>query len=152
MGIPRTSTGRRRSKAGWPSPKARLIRRRSLVAGWGVFTRAPITKNTRIIDYAGERITTRESSRREKRHLAAGCIWCFAVSRRTVVDASVGGNLARFINHACRPNCYSQVIAGVIWIRAARNIRAGEELTYRYYSQGAAGVRCRCRQGCRTML
>ena len=117
-----------------------------------MFTRTSITKNTRIIDYDGQRITHRESRRREKRHLEAGCIWCFAVNRRAVVDASVGGNLARFINHACRPNCYSQVIDGVIWIRAARNIRAGEELTYQYNSNGAAGVRCRCRPGCRSML
>ena len=155
MGTPRTSTGQKRSrpsKAGRSSSKVRLIRRASNVAGWGVFTRTSITKNTRIIDYGGQRITHRESRRREKRHLEAGCIWCFAVNRRAVVDASVGGNLARFINHACRPNCYSQVIDGVIWIRAARNIRAGEELTYRYNSNGAAGVRCRCRPGCRTML
>ena len=130
----------------------RLIRRPSNVAGWGVFTRTPITKNSRIIDYAGERITSRQSERREQRHLRAGRIWCFAVTQRTVVDASVGGNLARFINHACRPNCYSQVIDGVIWIRAARNIPAGEELTYHYHSEGAAGIRCRCRPGCRTML
>lgn len=111
-----------------------------------------ITKNTRIVDYAGERISHKQSDRRERAHLAAGKIWCFAVNRRTVVDASVGGNTARFINHSCRPNCYSRVVDGTIWICAGRNIAAGEELTYRYYSEGAAGIRCRCRPGCRTML
>ena len=150
-----TSIGQRRSRPVWargPAPKTRLVRRKSNVAGWGVFTQSRITKNTRIIDYAGERITSRQSERREQRHLKAGRIWCFAVSRRHVIDASVGGNLAKFINHSCRPNCYSQVIGGVIWIRAARNIRAGEELTYRYHTNGAAGLRCLCRAGCRTVL
>lgn len=131
---------------------ARIVRRRSRIAGWGVHAFELITKNTRIITYDGERVSHRESGRREARQLPRGRIWCFTVDERTVVDASVGGNLARFINHACRPNCYSQVISGVIWIRAARTIRAGEELTYDYNTGGAAGIRCRCRPGCRTML
>jgi SET domain-containing protein len=69
-----------------------------------------------------------------------------------VRDAGVGGNLARFINHACRPNCYTQIIGHVIWIRAKRAIKAGEELTYDYATGGAAGIRCRCRPGCRRLL
>jgi hypothetical protein len=130
----------------------RIARRRSAIAGWGVYSREAISKNTRIIDYAGERISHRESDRRERRHLRAGRIWCFAVNRRTVVDASVGGNVARFINHACRPNCYSRVVDGTIWICAARPIARGEELTYNYFTEGAAGLPCRCRRGCRTRL
>ena len=109
-----------------------LIRRRSSISGWGLYARDALTKNTRIIDYAGERISTKESDKRERKHLAAGHIWCFAVNRRVTVDASVGGNLARFINHACRPNCYSRIVNGTIWICAGRNIRPGEELTYNY--------------------
>ena len=128
------------------------MRRRSPIAGWGVYTGERITKNTRIVVYAGERISYRECLRRERVQLPRGKIWCFVLNGRSVIDGSVGGSIARFINHACRPNCYSQVIGGVIWIRAARNIRKGEELTYRYYSNGAAGVRCRCRPACRTML
>jgi SET domain-containing protein len=129
-----------------------LVRRPSRIAGWGVYTRAPITKNTRIIDYAGELISHRESARRERRHLARGHVWCFTVNRRHVRDASVGGNLARFINHACRPNCYSRVTGHTIWICAARNIAAGEELTYDYRTDGKAVISCRCRPGCRTQL
>ena len=49
---------------------------------------------------------------------------------------AVGGNVARFINHSCTPNCYTQVIGDMIWIRAARNIRSGEELTYDYCTDG----------------
>jgi SET domain-containing protein len=129
-----------------------LARRRSAIAGWGVYTRTAIAKNTRIIDYAGELISHRQSLRRERRQLARGHVWCFTVNRRYVRDASVGGNLARFINHACRPNCYSRVVGHTIWICAARNIAAGEELTYNYYTDGEGCIPCRCRRDCDTLL
>ncbi len=129
-----------------------LVRRRSAIAGWGVYTRTVISRNTRIIDYAGEPISHAESARREKVHLARGRIWCFTVNRRLVRDASVGGNLARFINHACRPNCYSRVVGHTIWICASRRIEEGEELTYDYHTRGEARIRCRCRPGCETEL
>jgi hypothetical protein len=135
-----------------PVPLSALVRRRSGIAGWGVYTRRPITKNSRIVDYAGEKISHQESLRRERGQLARGEVWCFTVDARTVRDASVGGNIARFINHACRPNCYSQVVGDVVWIRAARNIAAGEELTYDYRTDGDATIACRCRPGCRTLL
>jgi SET domain-containing protein len=133
-------------------PISTLVRRRSGIAGSGVYTRAPITKNTRIIDYAGEKISHHESARRERRQLKRGQIWCFTLNRRWVRDAEVGGNLARFINHACKPNCYVQVIGETIWIRAARNIVAGEELTYDYRTDGEAVIPCRCRKGCQRLL
>jgi hypothetical protein len=130
----------------------RIERRRSRVHGWGVFALQPITKNTRIIPYTGEKVTHRESLKREKRYLRQGKIWCFRLNNRWVVDAAVGGSDARFINHACRPNCYAYIADGVIWIRAARNIEAGEELTYNYNTEGAGSIPCRCQPGCRTML
>jgi SET domain-containing protein len=133
-------------------PVSSLVRRRSGIAGWGVYTRVAIPKNTRIIDYAGEAISHRESTRRERRHLPSGRIWCFTVNSRMVRDASVGGNLARFINHACHPNCYSRVVERTIWICAARTIARGEELTYDYNTDGAAHIACRCEPGCRTVL
>ena len=130
----------------------RIQRRKSGISGWGVYALEKISKNTRIIDYAGERISHAESGRRERVHIASGHVWCFTVHQRAVIDASVGGNNARFINHACRPNCYSRVVDGTIWICAARNIRAGEELSYHYNTDEAAGIPCRCRPGCRTTL
>jgi SET domain-containing protein len=120
--------------------------------GWGVFATESIPKNKRIIDYAGEKITASESLKRERRYLKRGEIWCFKLNRRWAIDAAVGGNLARFINHSCTPNCYSQVVDGIIWIRAARTIRPGEELTYNYYTDGEGAIPCRCRPGCKTML
>ena len=131
---------------------SRLERRRSRIAGWGVYTRHAIAKNTRIIDYAGQAISHRESVRRERIQLPRGRIWCFTVNHRMVRDAAVGGNLARFINHACHPNCYARVVGHTIWICAARPIQAGEELTYDYHTRGAARIRCRCRPGCDTLL
>ena len=126
----------------------RVMRRRSKLHGWGVFALEPINKNRRIIDYAGELIDHKESLKRETRYLRRGEIWCFTVNRRWVRDANVGGNIARFINHSCTPNCYSHIVGQTIWIRAARNIRPGEELTYDYYTDGEKVIQCRCRPGC----
>ncbi len=126
----------------------KIVRRRSRLHGWGVFACEPIPKNKRIVHYAGEKISYRESLEREARYLRRGQIWCFTLSRRWVIDAGVGGNIARFINHSCRPNCYAHIVDGVIWIRAARNIRAGEELSYDYHTGGEAEIPCRCQPDC----
>ena len=130
----------------------RIERRRSKLHGWGVFALDPINKNTRIVTYDGELISHKQSLRRETRYLKRGEIWIFTVNRRWVRDAMVGGNIARFINHACRPNCYSQIVGHDIWIRAGRNIKAGEELTYDYHTDGEQVIACRCRPGCTRKL
>jgi SET domain-containing protein len=129
-----------------------IEKRKSSIQGWGVFATLPIAKNKRIIHYAGEKITNRESLKREARYLKKGHIWCFKLNRLYVRDAAVGGNIARYINHSCTPNCYTRVVGDTIWIIAARNIRTGEELTYDYSTDGVGSVRCRCQPGCETML
>jgi len=129
-----------------------IQKRRSRIHRWGVFATRTIPKNTQIIDYAGERISNQESLRRERRYIERGHIWCFKLTNRTVIDAGVGGNIARFINHSCRPNCYVHIKNGIIWIRAARTIRPGEELTYHYHTDGEGLIECRCRRGCQTLL
>ncbi len=129
-----------------------VVRRRSKLHGWGVFALERINKNTRIIDYAGELIDHAQSLKRETRYLKRGEIWCFTVNRRWVRDAHVGGNIARFINHACKPNCYSQIAGRTIWIRAGRTIEPGEELTYDYYTDGEKTIPCRCSPGCTRKL
>ena len=137
-------------------PKApglpRIIRRRSKLHGWGVFALEPINKNKRIVTYDGELIDHKESLKRETRYLERGQIWCFTVNRRWVRDANVNGNVGRFINHACRPNCYSEVVGQTIWIRAGRNIKPGEELTYNYFTDGERVIKCHCRPGCKKWL
>ena len=129
-----------------------IEKRRSKIQGWGVYATRTISKNTRIIDYAGEKISNQESLKRERRYIQHGHIWCFKLTNRTVIDAGVGGNDARFINHSCCPNGYVQIVDGVIWIRAARNIRKGEELTYHYNTDGEGLITCRCRHGCQHLL
>ena len=125
-----------------------IERRKSKIQGWGVFATETITKNTRIVDYAGEKIPNKESLKREARYLKQGHIWCFKLTSRTAVDGHVGGNLSRFINHSCTPNCWFEVENKTIWIRAGRNIRRGEELTYDYSIIGERTIPCRCRPGC----
>lgn len=129
-----------------------IEKRRSKIAGWGVFATKPITKNTRIIDYAGEKISNQESLKRERRYIKRGHIWCFKLTNRTVRDAGVGGNIARFINHSCAPNAYVHIVGDTIWIRAARPIRRGEEITYHYNTDGEGLIQCRCRPGCQSLL
>ena len=117
-----------------------------------MFATEPITKNTRVIHYAGEKIRNRESLERETRYLKKGHIWCFKLNRLYVRDAAVGGNIARYINHSCSPNCYTRIIGDTIWIIAAKNIPHGVELTYDYSTDGVGSIPCRCRPGCQTKL
>lgn len=133
-------------------PRPRIARRRSKLHGWGVFTKDAITKNTRIVTYDGELINHKESFKRESRYLKRGEIWCFTLNRRWVRDGNVDGSVARFINHACKPNCYSQIVGRDIWIRAGRNIEPGEELTYDYFTDGEKVIQCHCRPGCKRKL
>ncbi len=129
-----------------------IERRRSKIHRWGVYATKAISKNTRIIDYSGEKISNQESLKREQGYMKRGYIWCFKLTNRTVIDAGVGGNIARYINHSCRPNCYVEIKNGVIWIRAAKAIRRGRELTYNYHTYGEGLIKCRCRKGCQTLL
>jgi SET domain-containing protein len=131
----------------------KIIRRRSSVHGYGVFATEPIRKNTRIIDYAGELIRNDKAcEKREERYMKEGCVWVFRVNRAWSRDANVGGNIARFINHSCTPNCWTDVVDKTIWIRAARAIWPGEELTYDYAIIGKRTIPCRCRPGCPNKL
>ncbi len=129
-----------------------LVRRRSRLHGFGVFAGERITKNTRIIDYAGELIRNDVADVRDRRYMAAGRIWIFRVNRAWNRDAGVGGNIARFINHSCKPNCWIEIVGHTIWVRAARSIEKGEELTYDYSTDGEKTIACRCRPGCKTRL
>ena len=147
------NAARKTAPATAPVPNLpRIQRRRSKLHGWGVFALEPINKNKRIIDYAGELITNKQSENREDRYLRKGCIWVFRVNRNWSRDANVGGNVARFINHSCEHNCWVEVVDKTIWIRAARNIRAGEELSYDYNTEGDKTIPCRCRPNCKTRL
>ena len=129
-----------------------IVRRRSAISGWGVYAAQTIEEDTRIVEYKGELVSQAEGWRREQRYLPRHRIWIFNINDRWARDAAVGGNVARYVNHACRPNCYTDIDGRTIWILAARRIRKGEELTYDYNTEGVAGIRCLCRPSCRRVL
>lgn len=129
-----------------------LERRRSSISGWGVYAAEAIAKDTRIVEYKGELVPQAEAWRREQRYLPRHRIWIFNLNTRWARDAAFGGNIARYVNHACHPNCYVEIVRHHIWIVASRRIRPGEELTYDYNTDGEAHIPCRCRPGCRRML
>jgi SET domain-containing protein len=129
-----------------------IVRNTSSISGWGVYAAQPIPEDARIIEYKGQLISQAEAWRREQRYLPRQRIWIFTIDDRWARDAGVGGNMARYINHACSPNCYVDIIGRHIWILASRDIEPGEELTYDYNTDGVAGIRCCCRRRCRRML
>jgi hypothetical protein len=92
-----------------------------------------IRKGTRVIEYLGERITHAEADRRyQLKPDDDGHTFLFVASRRTVIDATVNGNDARYINHSCAANCETVTEGSRIFIDAVRKIRKGEELGYDY--------------------
>ena len=129
-----------------------MIRRRSAISGWGVYATQAIPEDTRIVEYKGELVSQEEAWRREQRYLPRQRIWLFTINTRWARDAAVGGNVARYINHSCNPNCYVEIFGHHIWILASREIRKGEELVYDYNTDGVAGIPCRCRPGCRKVI
>ena len=128
------------------------MRRRSAISGWGVYAGQPIEEDTHIVEYKGQLVSQAEAWHREQRYLPRQRIWLFTINRRLARDAGIGGNIARYINHACNPNCYVDIEGRAIWIRASRRIRKGEEPTYDYNTDGVAGIPCQCRPRCRRMI
>jgi SET domain-containing protein len=107
--------------------------RSSRIAGKGAFAMRAIRKGERLIEYVGERLTHAAADARYDDHADnKHHTFLFAVNRSTVIDATVGGNESRFINHSCNPNCESVIERARVFIDAIRSIRPGEELTYDY--------------------
>jgi uncharacterized protein len=130
----------------------RIVRRQSPISGWGVYAAQTIPRETRIVEYKGQLIPQAEAADRESRYLPRHRIWIFTINGRWARDAAFGGNIARYVNHACHPNCYVEIFGRHIWIIASRRIRTGEELTYDYNTDGVAGIPCRCRPRCRRVI
>src|SRR4051812_32295058 len=100
--------------------------------GLGAFATEFIPAGTRLIEYAGEKLTTAEADARYPEDGQRHHTFLFAIDDDVVIDAAVDGNEARFINHSCDPNCDAVVDDMRIWIEAVRDIAAGEELAYDY--------------------
>ena len=110
--------------------------RHSRVHGDGVFALRRIRKGTHIIEYLGERVSPElADARYAGKDPKDGHTFLFTVDGKTVIDAGVDGNEARFVNHGCDPNCQTVQIDARIFIEALRTIRRGEELTYDYRIQ-----------------
>lgn len=108
--------------------------RASPIQGVGAFATRRIRKGTRLIEYAGERVTSAEADRRypDDESQARHHTFLFAIDDDVVIDAAVDGNDARFINHSCAPNCDAVIEDARIWIETIRDIVPGEELAYDY--------------------
>ncbi|MDQ6684267.1 MAG: SET domain-containing protein-lysine N-methyltransferase [Pseudomonadota bacterium] len=107
--------------------------RASGVHGKGVFARRPIKSGDRIVEYTGDVITWKQAQKRaphnpdEPNHT-----FFFHIDDKRVIDGGSHGNAARWINHACDPNCEADDVDGRVFVKALRDIAPGEELNYDY--------------------
>jgi hypothetical protein len=107
--------------------------RNSEVHGRGVFAAKKIPKGKRIVEYLGDRVSHAAADKRYEDHDENdNHTFLFIVDKHTVIDAAVGGNDARFINHQCKGNCESVIVHRRVFIDATRDIAVGEELGYDY--------------------
>ncbi|NPT46391.1 SET domain-containing protein-lysine N-methyltransferase [Paraburkholderia sp. 1N] len=110
----------------------RVIVRRSSVHGRGVFAVMPLAAGERVLEYKGEITSWRNAVRRHQREGVEGHTFLFGLSDGRVIDGSRDGNSARWLNHACAPNCETIEVAGRIFIHTLRAIEPGEELFIEY--------------------
>ena len=114
------------------SPR-RIQTRRSGVHGKGVFALQDLAEGETLIEYVGEVISWAEAQARHPHDpQQPNHTFYFHIDEHRVIDALFGGNSSRWINHACEPNCEAAEEDGRVFIRALRNIDAGEELNYDY--------------------
>lgn len=117
-----------------PSTSGKRIQvRRSGVHGKGVFALQDIAEGETLIEYVGEVISWDEAQDRHPHDPEdPNHTFYFHVNEDRVIDALYGGNSSRWINHSCDPNCEADEDNDRIFIKAIRNIAAGEELNYDY--------------------
>jgi SET domain-containing protein len=95
------------------------------VSGFGLFATGPFAKGEFIAEYWGRRIPNHEADKLNTKYM-------FELNSRWTIDGANRRNLARYINHSCRPNAEVDIVRGKIIIRAKRAIQPGEEITYNY--------------------
>jgi SET domain-containing protein len=155
-GPSQSSVARRGIDARWPwkeDPNPYFELRTSKIQGTGAFALRRIKKGTRIIEYLGQRISWRTADKRyDDDSMGRHHTFLFTVDDKTVIDAAVNGNDARFINHSCDPNCEAITDRKRIFIDAKKSIAAGTELVYDYQYERSDDhteadekiYRCRC--------
>ena len=128
-----TATARAKKRTTRQPKNEWFVARSSPVHGKGCFARKFIPKGTRIAEYVGERLTHKEADKRyEDADPDDNHTFLFIADRRTVIDATRGGNDSRFINHSCDGNCTSDTEKGRVFIDTIKDIQKGEELGYDY--------------------
>ena len=106
----------------------------SKIHGRGVVATRDIAAGEKLVEYVGEIITPSEADRRYPfRENEPHHTFLFSVNSRKIIDAAHKGNVARWINHSCDPNCEAIVENGRVFIYALRDIKKGEELAYDYW-------------------
>ena len=111
----------------------RIQTRRSGVHGKGVFAVSDLAEGEVIIEYVGAIISWKEAQRRHPHDPAdPNHTFYFHIDEKHVIDALYGGNSSRWINHSCAPSCEADEQDGRVFIKALRNIAAGEEINYDY--------------------
>ena len=126
--------GKASSSRGGPSAARRVKVRRSGVHGRGVFATERIRKGARIIEYTGRHLPWKEAEDRPPRDPGDPYhTFLFSLDNGDVIDAAVGGNESRWINHSCDPNCETiETDDDRIFVHALRGLSPGEELFYDY--------------------
>src|SRR3989344_8129536 len=94
-------------------------------AGLGLFATRSYKKGERIIEYVGRALPTAEQYSSRSKYL-------FEVNNRKTIDGEMRSNIARYINHSCKPNCEPEIVRGHIFIDAIKRIKAGEGIVYDY--------------------
>lgn len=121
---------------------------RSRMHGVGVFAAETIAAGRKVIEYAGERWTWAEDARRARARRKCGeprNVYRAYIGRRWVIDGTVDGTGAEFINHSCEPNLGGRVIRERLLLFSLRRIRRGEELSWDYrVSNRGPRMMCRC--------
>ena len=117
----------------------RLIVRSSKIHAAGCYTLDPIKKGALVLEYTGPRISKRLADERYSERIVT---YLFGVDGTNLVIDGYGA--AMYINHSCAPNCETVEYRGQIWIKAIRDIKAGEELTYEYNLYDSDEDNCDC--------
>lgn len=106
--------------------------------GWGLFALEPIRKGDFIIQYLGEifSLSSQVGLKRRFEYAGSTCTYLMKLSPKEVIDPTKKGNVARFINHSCDPNCVTQKwnVMGEVFVGifAKKEIRVHEELSFDY--------------------
>lgn len=110
-------------------------------AGLGLYAKTPLKRGEFVIEYTGKLLNVEEANKKGGKYL-------FELNSKWTIDGSGRENLARYINHSCRPNCEAYIIGKKVKIKTIKNIKEGEELSYDYgkdyFNEYIKPFGCRC--------